>query len=40
MGPDLGLTVLMPALLFSLVSVLLAANQEQQGNEQTPPLRR
>jgi hypothetical protein len=29
MGPDLGLAVLMPALLFSLVSVLLSARQEQ-----------
>ena len=30
MGPDLGLTILLPALLFSAATVLLSARQEQE----------
>ncbi|MEY3749796.1 MAG: hypothetical protein RLZZ186_215 [Cyanobacteriota bacterium] len=30
MGPDLGLAILLPALLFSAATVLLSARQEQE----------
>lgn len=37
MGPDLGLTILLPALLISAVTVLLSAREEHNLEERRQP---